>query len=67
MTTIRVTPSWLAMREPADAVAHSGDLVEELLLVLDPARPLVVHDLACGTGSMLRWLAPRLPGPQQWL
>jgi SAM-dependent methyltransferase len=67
VTTIRVTPSWLAMREPADAVARAGDLVEELLLDLDPARPLVVHDLACGTGSMLRWLAPRLPGPQRWL
>ncbi|HEY6794307.1 MAG TPA: glycosyltransferase family 4 protein [Kineosporiaceae bacterium] len=27
----------------------------------------VVHDLGCGTGSMGRWLAPRLPGPQHWV
>jgi hypothetical protein len=28
---------------------------------------MVVHDLACGTGSMLRWLSPQLPGPQRWV
>ena len=28
---------------------------------------LVIHDLGCGTGSMGRWLAPRLPGPQHWV
>src|SRR5699024_11046139 len=27
----------------------------------------VIHDLGCGTGSMTRWLAPRLPGPQRWI
>jgi hypothetical protein len=27
----------------------------------------VIHDLACGTGSMGRWLAPLLPGPQRWV
>jgi hypothetical protein len=27
----------------------------------------VVHDLACGTGAMGRWLAPLLPGPQHWV
>ncbi|MBM7085291.1 class I SAM-dependent methyltransferase [Micromonospora sp. MMS20-R2-29] len=30
-------------------------------------RPWVVHDLGSGTGSMLRWLAPLLPGPQRWV
>ena len=29
--------------------------------------PVVVHDLGCGSGSMGRWLAPRLPGPQHWV
>ena len=29
--------------------------------------PLVVHDLGSGTGSMMRWLAPLLPGPQTWV
>ncbi len=29
--------------------------------------PLVIHDLGGGSGAMGRWLAPRLPGPQQWV
>ena len=29
--------------------------------------PLTVHDLGSGTGSMMRWLAPLLPGPQTWV
>ena len=32
-----------------------------------PASGLVVHDLGGGSGSMGRWLAPRLPGPQHWV
>ncbi|GII76776.1 hypothetical protein Sru01_17580 [Sphaerisporangium rufum] len=28
---------------------------------------LVIRDLGCGTGSMGRWLAGRLPGPQRWM
>ena len=32
-----------------------------------PRRRCVIHDLGCGTGSMGRWLAPRLPGPQHWV
>jgi len=60
---IRVSPGWLALREPADAAARAVDLVREL-----PARDRwVIHDLACGTGSMGRWLAPLLAGPQHWV
>ena len=62
-----VSPSWLALREEADARARSADLVEELRPRLPPADRVVVHDLGCGTGSMGRWLAPRLPGPQHWI
>ncbi|GFH36398.1 class I SAM-dependent methyltransferase [Streptomyces pacificus] len=29
--------------------------------------PLVIRDLGCGTGSMGRWLAPRLGGRQHWI
>ena len=104
---IRVSPEWLALREPADAAARALDLIAEVrqpfahtdvpaarllwpnsgrsvcagqfcmrkrALDLDaevrrsPAEnPLVVHDLGCGTGSMARWLAPRLPGSQHWI
>lgn len=69
MTTepVRAPAGWLALREPADAAARSAALVERLLPVVGDARPLVVHDLGCGTGSLVRWLAPRLPGPQQWV
>jgi SAM-dependent methyltransferase len=63
----RVTPEWLALREPADAAARATDLVDHLHHLI-PARPqLVIHDLGCGTGSMGRWLAPRLPGAQHWI
>ena len=58
-----VTPDWLALREPADAAARSVELAE----LLRPCPPATVHDLGCGTGSMGRWLAPRLPGPQHWV
>jgi hypothetical protein len=67
MTPVRVTPSWLALREPADAAARAGDLVDEIRNELPAGRPLVIHDLACGTGAMLRWLAPQLPGSQHWI
>jgi Methyltransferase domain len=58
------SPAWLALREPADAAARAAELVDALPL---PTGPLVIHDLGCGTGSMARWLAPRLPGPQHWV
>ena len=67
MSPVRVTPSWLALREPADAAARASDLVEEIRRGLPAGRPLVIHDLACGTGATLRWLAPQLPGPQHWV
>lgn len=64
---IRVSERWLALREPADAAARATELVERLGEGLPARGGLVVHDLACGTGAMGRWLAPRLPGPQHWV
>lgn len=68
MTTepVRAAPDWLALREPADATARSDDLVEKVRSVLDGAES-EIRDLGCGTGSMPRWLAPRLPGRQHWV
>lgn len=57
---------WLSLREPADAAARSEELVALLRTRLAPG-PVVVHDLGSGTGSMARWLAPRLAGPQRWV
>jgi trans-aconitate methyltransferase len=57
--------TWLTLREPADAAARDRDLIDALRL---PAGgELVIRDLGCGTGSMGRWLAPLLPGPQRWV
>jgi SAM-dependent methyltransferase len=57
--------AWLGLREGADAAARAGELLDPLRRLL--RAPLVIHDLGCGTGSMGRWLAGRLPGPQHWL
>jgi hypothetical protein len=60
-----VSPAWLDLREPADAEARSAELAARLAQHVTP--PLVIHDLGGGTGSLGRWLAPRLPGPQHWI
>ncbi|MEU1886693.1 class I SAM-dependent methyltransferase [Micromonospora rifamycinica] len=69
MTAYATDPfaDWLRLREPADADARSRELVDRLRHRLTGDRPLLVHDLGSGTGSMLRWLAPLLPGPQRWV
>ena len=70
---VRVTPGWLALREPADAAARPGEFAETIARRLAErqiragAQELTIHDLGAGTGSVLRWLAPLLPGPQRWV
>ena len=63
---VRVSPEWLALREPADALARAAELAERLARHL-PTTGLVIHDLGGGSGAMGRWLAPRLPGRQHWV
>jgi len=63
---IEVSSDWLALRESEDARARSRDLAFAAAGRLAPG-PLVIHDLGSGTGSMMRWLAPLLPGPQAWV
>ncbi|HEX3815552.1 MAG TPA: class I SAM-dependent methyltransferase [Mycobacteriales bacterium] len=65
--TVRVSPQWLRLREPADAAARAPELVEQVRRCLPRAGRAVMHDLGCGTGSMGRWLAPQLSGPQHWI
>ena len=64
---VRAPADWLTLREPADAAARSTELIAELLPHLCFDVPVTIHDLGCGTGSMARWLAPQLPGPQHWV
>ncbi|QTZ90581.1 class I SAM-dependent methyltransferase [Streptomyces auratus] len=73
----RFAPDWLELRERADAAARAPELLRPLRerLSAQPAEAgpdgstqgLVIRDLGCGTGSMGRWLAVRLPGPQHWI
>jgi hypothetical protein len=63
---VEVSSDWLALREPEDARARSRDLALAATGLLAPG-PIVIHDLGSGTGSMMRWLAPQLPGPQTWV
>ena len=65
--TVRVSRQWLALREPSDASARAHELPERLRRQLPQSGRWVIHDLGCGTGSMGRWLAPLLPGPQHWI
>ncbi len=55
---------WLDLREPFDAMARNEALVDRLLARL-PARPRFL-DLGAGTGSLLRYIAPRLGRAQAW-
>ncbi|MDG4810442.1 class I SAM-dependent methyltransferase [Micromonospora sp. WMMD1120] len=69
MTAEETVPfaEWLRLREPADAAARAEDLLDALRPRLVGDAPMVIHDLGSGTGSMARWLATRLPGPQHWV
>ena len=60
---------WLARREPFDAKARDGTLAAGFAQSLRPAPGGVrrIVDLAAGTGSNFRALAPRLGGDQEWL
>ena len=59
--------TWLRLREPADTAARSDRLTRRIAETLETGEVVQVLDLATGTGSNLRYLAPRLPGRQRWL
>lgn len=58
---------WLALREPVDHRTRSEALLEPLAAEWERRGWRRVVDLGAGTGSNARYLAPRLPGPQEWV
>lgn len=57
---------WLAQREPYDARARNPAVLDAVIASLERYPSIRIVDLACGTGSTLRALAPRLPAQQNW-
>ena len=57
---------WLALREPVDHRSRPKVVLQLLAPAWRTRGWSRVIDLGSGTGSNLRYLAPRLPGPQQW-
>ncbi|MFP4263385.1 MAG: glycosyl transferase family 1, partial [Halomonas sp.] len=67
----RFAADWLACREALDARSRShrltGLAADWLAARAGPhGGPVGIVDLGSGSGSNLRFLAPRLPGPQRW-
>ncbi|NJN46401.1 MAG: hypothetical protein HC808_07905 [Candidatus Competibacteraceae bacterium] len=58
---------WLALREPLDAVSRNRLLLESVKRWRRHSEKLTIADLGCGTGSNVRYLAPKLGGQQDWL
>jgi hypothetical protein len=57
---------WLALREGADHAARDGALRDAVAASLRGQEQVVIVDLAGGTGSNLRCLAPCFPPRQSW-
>lgn len=58
---------WLALREPVDHEARSLRLARFVARAVSTGTGTAVLDLACGTGSNLRYLYHHLGRPQRWL
>jgi hypothetical protein len=61
----RFEEEWLRLREPCDHAARSAALADRFARAVGPLPRLV--DLGAGSGSNLRYLAPRLTAAQRWL
>lgn len=57
---------WLALREPFDLQARNADVSNAVAASLKKLSIVRIVDLACGTGSTLRALSPRLAAQQNW-
>src|SRR5262249_43336573 len=57
---------WLALREPYDLRARNAVVLDAVVDSIARRSSIDIVDLACGTGSTVRALAPRLGLEQSW-
>jgi hypothetical protein len=57
---------WLALREPYDRKARNAEVADAVAAAFVAQPAVSIVDLACGTGSTLRAISPRLPARQDW-
>ena len=57
---------WLTLREGHDQCARNPAVLDAVVSLFKSKNTLRVTDLACGAGSTLRTLGPRLPARQHW-
>ena len=57
---------WLSLREPSDHRARTEGVRNAAIAAFDGRQHISIVDLACGTGSNLRALAPYLSERQTW-
>ena len=57
---------WLMLRESYDLRARNPTVLDAVAASLKSRPSVHIVDLACGTGSTLRALNPRLPERQNW-
>src|SRR5713226_4099403 len=57
---------WLSLREPYDLAARNSTVLDAVAGAFLQHASIAVVDLACGTGSALRAISPRLPPRQSW-
>ena len=58
--------AWLELREPQDRRARHAAVIEAVAKALSDHSSVSITDLACGTGSTLRVLSPRIKARQNW-
>ena len=58
--------AWLELREPYDRRARNGAVIDAVVAMLKSHSAVGIVDLACGTGSTVRALSPRIKARQNW-
>jgi hypothetical protein len=57
---------WLSLRERYDVAARNATVLDAVARAFRDQGAISLVDLACGTGSTLRAIGPRLPPRQAW-